>query len=107
MPPTTIAASMPVLAASWWKACPICIANSRVGVRIRAFTPGTAPWRIKRGQPDPLGELQVVADHHGDPAEVQVDDGRRRVTGGEDELLLIPQVRLAVHGPGPGRVDDG
>jgi hypothetical protein len=59
------------------------------------------------GQPHPLGELQVVADHHGYPADCGVDHGRRSVAGGEDELLLIPQVRLAVDRPGPGLIDQG
>src|SRR3984957_19441405 len=60
---------------------------------------------VDGGQAYPLGELQVVADHHAYPADGGVDDRGRRVAGGEDELLLVPQVRLAVDGPGPGRVD--
>jgi len=60
----------------------------------------------QRGQPDPFGELQVVADHHADPAEPQVHHGGRRVARGEDQLLLVPQMGLAVDRPGPGRIHD-
>lgn len=50
----------------------------------------------QRGQPRPLGKLQVVADHQGHPAERKLHHRRRRVTGHEDQVLRVPQVRLAV-----------
>src|SRR5579875_1624131 len=62
---------------------------------------------VQGGQPRPLRELQVVADTHGHPAERQGDHGRGLVAGGEHELLPVPQVRLAVDGPGPGGIDQG
>jgi hypothetical protein len=62
---------------------------------------------VQGGQPGPLRELQVVADHHGDPPDLGVHRRQRRVAGSEDELLGIPQVRLAVDGAGAGRVHQG
>src|SRR5690348_11426614 len=62
---------------------------------------------VQGGQPGPLRELQVVADHHGDPPDLSVYRRQRRVAGSEDELLGIPQVRLAVDGAGAGRVHQG
>ena len=54
-----------------------------------------------------LGELEVVADRHADPADRGVDDRRRLVAGDEPLLLAIPQVGLAVHGEHAVAVDDG
>ena len=62
---------------------------------------------VQGGQPRPLRELQVVADHHGHPSDLGVHRRQRGVAGGEDELLGVPQVRLAVDGPSAGRVYQG
>ena len=62
---------------------------------------------VQGSQPRPLRELQVVADHHGHPPDLGVHRRQRGVAGGEDELLRIPQVRLAVDRAGAGRVDQG
>ena len=51
---------------------------------------------VQRRQPDPFGELEVIADHHRDPAEPGRYHGRGRVTGRKPEPLPVPQVRLAV-----------
>jgi arginase family enzyme len=59
---------------------------------------------VQRGQPDPLGELQVVADHHPDPAEPGRHHRRRRAARGEPQRFLIPQVRLAVDAAQPAGV---
>ena len=52
----------------------------------------------QRGGARPLRELEVVADDEPDPAVRRVEHRRRLVAGGEDELLAVPQVRLAVDG---------
>ena len=62
---------------------------------------------VQGGQPGPLGELQVVADHHGHPPDLGVHRRQGGVAGGEDELLGVPQVRLAVDGAGTRRVHQG
>ena len=56
------------------------------------------------GQPYPLRELDVVADHHRDPAELGGHDRRRGAAGGEEVALGVPQVRLAVHRAEPAGV---
>jgi hypothetical protein len=52
-----------------------------------------------------LAELQVVADHHGDGTVLGVDDRRQRIARGEDQLLAVPQVSLAIAGKQPVGVD--
>ena len=62
---------------------------------------------VQGDEPRPLGELQVVTDHHGHPPELGLHHRRRGVAGGERDLLVVPQVRLAVDRPGAGRVHQG
>ncbi len=50
------------------------------------------------GQPDPLGELQVVADHHGQPGPADRHHRRRLRTGREHQLLGVPEVDFPIGG---------
>ncbi len=45
-----------------------------------------------------LGEVEVVADRHADPAERRLHDRRRLGARREPELLAVPEMRLAVDG---------
>ncbi len=60
---------------------------------------------VQGGQPGPLRELQVVADHHGHLPVRQRDHRRGVGARGEDQLLPVPQVGLAVDSPGAGLVN--
>src|SRR5215469_2811562 len=60
----------------------------------------------QRGQPDPLGELQVVADEHRETRLRCLDYRRQAAARREDQLLRVPQVSLAVARAQARRIDD-
>ena len=55
----------------------------------------------------PLGEFDVVADHHADATVFGVDEQWQVVRAVEHVVLGVPEVRLAIDTPEPRRVDDG
>ena len=62
---------------------------------------------VQGGNSYPFGDFQVVADQHSDPAERRVNHRRRGVPCGEQEVLGVPEVRLAVDAAEPTGIDEG
>ena len=54
-----------------------------------------------------LGEVEVVADAHADPAPWRLHDRRRLRPRLEEQPLAVPEVDLAIDGQDPARADHG
>jgi hypothetical protein len=61
---------------------------------------------VQGGNSYPLGDFQVVADQHSDPAERRVNHRRRGAPCGEQEVLGVLEVRLAVDAAEPTGIDE-